>query len=190
MTKPTAMFKLAHGALMGALLLASACAQNESPGGSPAPPPAPWRSAALTSALVPAVYVQQWNSAPNRATCGLFAFAQLGTGAGALPRAATFSGGWAVAYDLPQQRSAFGIAGTGVSASDSTYSEWPFRREWADGSRAGYGPEGGTGPNQLAYLRIAGQGCLYNVWSRLGRAHLEFLLESIRTVTHPSSGKP
>ena len=52
----------------------------------------------------------------------------------------------------------------------------------ADGSTAGYGPEGGTGPAQLAYLRIAGQGCLYNVWSRLGRAHLEQLLGALRFV--------
>jgi hypothetical protein len=44
------------------------------------------------------------------------------------------------------------------------------------------GPEGGTGPNQLAYLRIAGQGCLYNVWSRLGTTHLESLLGSIRFI--------
>jgi hypothetical protein len=132
---------------------------------------------------VPAVYVDEWNRAANRNTCGLFAFVQLGEGAGATPRAATFSGGWSVAYDLPDQRSAFGIAGTGVSATDDTYAQWPHQRIWADGSFAGYGPEGGTGPNQLAYLRIAGQQCLYNVWSRLSRDHLEQLLESIRRVT-------
>ncbi len=55
----------------------------------------------------------------------------------------------------------------------------------ADGSSAGYGPEGGTGPSDLAYLRIQGQECLYNVWSRLGRAHLEHLLESLRFVAVP-----
>lgn len=96
-----------------------------------------------------------------------------------------------MAYDLPQMRSAFGIAGTGVNAADSTYSDWSFHREWADGSRAGYGPEGGgAGPKQLAYLRIAGQGCLYNVWSLLGREHLEHLLESIRPVPQPAGIEP
>jgi hypothetical protein len=80
------------------------------------------------------------------------------------------------------------VAGTGTSSDpDSAEYRWPHERRWADGSIAGYGPEGGTGPNQLAYLRIAGQGCLYNVWSRLGREHLEFLLEQLRFV-EPGGG--
>jgi hypothetical protein len=103
-------------------------------------------------------------------------------GAGATPRAATFSGGWAVAYDLPAIRSAFGVAGTGATIEGHIYDQWPNRIEWADGSFAEYGLEGGTGPNHLAYLRIAGQRCLYNVWSRLGQEHLEFLLEQLRFV--------
>ena len=53
---------------------------------------------------------------------------------------------------------------------------------WADGSRAGYGPEGGQGPNQLAYLTISGRDCLYNVWSRIGIEHLEQLLAELRFV--------
>jgi hypothetical protein len=125
--------------------------------------------------------MQEWRAAPNRERCA--AIAPVDTGPpNATARGATFSGGWAVAYDLEDLRSAFGIAGTGVSAADPTYSEWPYSRTWRDGSSAGYGPEGGTGPNQLAYLRIAGQGCLYNVWSRIGREHLEELLERLRFV--------
>jgi hypothetical protein len=148
------------------------------------PGPAPWSGAELAHGDVPAVYAEQWGRVANRATCGLFAFTELGEGASARPRTAPFAGGWAIAYDLPGQRSAFGIAGTGSDAAEPAYSEWPFRREWADGSSAGYGPEGGTGPNQLAYLRIAGERCLYNVWSGLGRDHLELLLESLRRVAH------
>jgi hypothetical protein len=88
-----------------------------------------------------------------------------------------------VAYDLPTERSAFGVAGTGTSAwSGDVYDAWPVHRTFADGSRAGYGPEGGTGPNWLAYVRIPGQDCLYTVWSRLGRAHLEQLLGELRFV--------
>jgi hypothetical protein len=86
------------------------------------------------------------------------------------------------AYDLPNLRSAFGIAGTGSHASDPAYDEWPDRQTWDDGSSVGYGPEGGTGPNQLAYLRIEGQDCLYNVWSRLGKEHLEHLIGELRLV--------
>jgi hypothetical protein len=77
------------------------------------------------------------------------------------------------------------VAGTGSRAEDPAYDEWPHRRSWADGSTAGYGPEGGTGPNQLAYLRIAGEGCLYNVWSRLGVEHLEAVLEGLRRIAAP-----
>ena len=134
---------------------------------------------------MPAVYLAEWGKAENRATCALIAPSSLGEGAAATPRSAYFGGGWAVSYDMPGQpgvRSAFGVAGTGSAAADPSYDEWPFRRRWADGSSAGYGPEGGSGPNLLAYLRVSGQRCLYNVWSRLGRAHLEHLLDSLRFV--------
>lgn len=123
-----------------------------------------------------------WSGAENRARCAALAPASLGDGAGATPRAASFAGGWGVAYDLPALRSAFGIAGTGARAAEPSYEEWPYRQEWSDGSSAGYGPEGGTGPNQLAYLRIAGQDCLYNVWSRIGIEQLEFLLSQLRFI--------
>jgi hypothetical protein len=62
------------------------------------------------------------------------------------------------------------------------YDEWPHRLVYADNSRVGYGLEGGTGPNWLAYVRIPGQACLYNVWSRRGREHLESLLANLRLV--------
>lgn len=159
-------------------LLAAACATT---------PPAtetraPWRETPIPRANVPAVYVTQWEKAENRATCAMVAPLDLGAGANATPRAATFSGGWGVAYDLPNLRSAFGIAGAGVTADDPSYDNWPYVQQWDDGSRAEYGPEGGQGPNQLAYVRIQGQRCLYNVWSRLGRAHLEHLLRNLRLV--------
>jgi hypothetical protein len=148
--------------------------------------PAPWSNAALPADSVPAAYVTEWRKAENRETCGLIAPIALGDGEGATARAATFSGGWAVAYDLPGMRSAFGVAGTGTSAGDPTYDAWPEQRTWDDGSFAGYGPEAGTGPDLLAYLRIEGQDCLYNVWSRLSIEHLEQLLERLRFVEHGS----
>jgi len=144
-------------------------------------PSAPWSAAPLDAGEVPVTYVAQWRAADNRESCALIAPITVEP-ANATPRAASFSGGWAVAYDTPEQRSAFGVAGAGVSATGDVYDEWPHRIEWADGSSAGYGPEGGTGPNQLAYLRIAGQDCLYNVWSRLGVEHLETLLGRLRFV--------
>jgi hypothetical protein len=190
-----------------AVILAASCAPGPNaepaPAPSPVPPPAslpqpappapavpalpaaPWAGERLTAGAVPAVFVTEWRKAENRAFCALIAPASLGEGAGARPRAAYFGGGWAVAYDQTGVRSAFGVAGTGSRASDPAYDEWPHHRAWADGSRAGYGPEGGSGPNQLAYLRIQGQDCLYNVWSNLGRAHLEHLLDNLRFVAVP-----
>ena len=162
-----------------ALATAAGCARRAA---GPSAPPAPWSAAPLPAAAVPAVYAAEWRKAPNRETCALVAPRALGDGEGAVPRAATFSGGWAVAYDRAGLRSAFGVAGTGSAAADPAYRDWPRALRWADGSSAEYGPEGGSGPNELAYLRIAGQRCLYNVWSRLGRAHLERLLAELRFV--------
>ena len=178
--------------LMSCLVLITACgARSEAPSPTPAPAPAPtpepapappWLQPALPREAVPQVLLEEWSDAPNRDVCALLAPASPGTNERAAPRRAEFSGGWAVAWDLPDLRSAFGVAGTGVDAADPSYSAWPYSLTWSDGSTAGYGPEGGTGPNQLAYLRITGMGCLYNVWSRLGREHLEHLLSQLRFV--------
>lgn len=146
---------------------------------------APWANATLAPAAVPMVYVSVWRTAANRHRCALLAPAELdrADAAKAHPRPAAFSGGWGVAYDLPGERSAFGIAGTGVAPrTGDVYDEWPVKRDFPGGGRVGYGPEGGVVPNWLAYLRIPGQDCLYNVWSRRGRAHLERLLSALRFV--------
>jgi hypothetical protein len=164
-----------------AALLLTACATTDAT--SPFSRTAPWRAAPIARAAVPIVYVEQWTKAENRATCAIVAFRTLGKqGTSAKPRAATFSGGWAVAYDFPDIRSAFGVAGAGVKADGPSYDQWPYAHEWSDGSKVEYGPEGGQGPNQLAYLRIQGQDCLYNVWSRLGKDHLEELIRELRFV--------
>jgi hypothetical protein len=171
------------------LLAASGCAagapRSDASAQESQPPEAPWEAAPLAPIGGAALHLRQWERAENRTTCEPLAPAALGAGEGATARAASFSGGWGVAYDLPALRSAFGVAGAGVLAAEPSYDAWPYTRRWRDGSTAGYGPEGGTGPNQLAYLRIPGQRCLYNVWSRLGRDHLEFILEQLRYVAHP-----
>ena len=153
----------------------------DKPEPAPEPDRAPWSAALMSAAEVPPVYLEEWRAAENRATCAPLAF-RTPEPEEAEPRAATFGGGWGVAYDLPDLRSAFGVAGTGVEPSPTTYDDWPYRIRWADGSEAGYGPEGGSGQKQLAYLEVAGQECLYNVWSRLGIRHLEGLLETLRFV--------
>ena len=159
--------------------------------------PPPWSGPALAQGAVPGVLVEAWEAAGSPSACAALAFDDLGTGAGATPRTADFgSGAWAVAYDQPDApgvrsdgtfdpaagRSTFGIAGTSLSAGDDRDDGFPFTFLWSDASRADYGPEGGTGPKSLAYLQVAGQGCLYNVWSHLGEAHLEHLLAHLRFV--------
>lgn len=153
-------------------------AQQPGAPGEQSPTP-PWAEPRLPPTAVPAELLTAWRAADNRGHCALMAPAD--PGAQGTPRRATFSGGWGVAWDQPGQRSAFGVAGTGAAAEGPSY-EWPFMIHWSDGSTAGYGPEGGTGPNQLAYVRVAGQHCLYNVWSRISRSHLQHLLQSLRFV--------
>ena len=140
-------------------------------------PPPPWQGSPIGD--VPAVYLTEWERAENRDRCVLVAFD--GVRGDATPRRANFAGGWAGAYDLPGTRSAFGIAGSGASASDGTY-QWADTMRWSDGSSATWGLEGGTGPNHLAYIRIAGQDCLYNIWSALGEEHLRELITRMRFV--------
>jgi hypothetical protein len=155
------------------------------PPGTPAPalPSAPWSGPPLALAEVPAVYVTQWRQAENRQQCALVVLLSPPYHDQATPRAASFAGGWGVAYDMPGLRSAFGIAGAGVDAdAPDIYSDWPYHLEWSDGSTAGYGPEGGIGTKQLAYLTLAGERCLYNVWSWFGPEHLEQLLGAVRRV--------
>ena len=172
---------------------------------SPPPPSAaPSRSSPAKPPLVAeAVVLGEWGKADNRASCAPLAFAATGQARGA-PRAADFGGGWGVAFDLPNLRSAYGIAGPGPVAADSAPAEaqrdrlreqWPNFRELTalpQPAFAGYGIEGavaypadnpaGRGVNSLAYLRVGGQQCTYNVWSRLGRSHLETLLDALRPV--------
>ena len=146
----------------------------------------------------------EWRKAANRESCAPLALAADG-GVLARDRRANFSSGWAVAFDSPTVRSAYGFAGTGLLPEDDTtdhaYKVGIIRRQWPHGrspaglpagSFAGYGREGarayssanpqGRGQHSLAYLRIPGQACLYNVWSRVSRAHLEGLLDSLRMV--------
>ena len=149
----------------------------------------------------------EWRKAGNRGDCAPLAFRDDGSADGT-PRRATFSGGWAVAFDLPNLRSAYGVAGPGLIPADRVSHarrsaelrrQWPYVRplggregDLPAGSIAGYGLAGaepysadspqGSGQQSLAFVRIPGQTCTYNVWSRLGRDHLELLLDNLALV--------
>lgn len=160
---------------------------------------APARSAMLGEAVA----LTEWRKAENRRACAPLAFATTRSGGGQ-PRHAYFGGGWGVAFDRAELRSAFGVAGAGLLPGDGDGIDsqrrelvraWPYVRVLPRLQRqalAGYGIEGakpltaadgdGRGLNLLAYVRVPGQRCLYNVWSKLGRTHLELLLDSMRVV--------
>src|SRR5688500_18776587 len=91
----------------------AACASAPSPDTALPGLPSPWSEPPLEPAEVPAIYIELWRAAENGPRCALLAPERLDPvlQQAARPRAATFSGGWAVAYDLPETRSAFGIAG-------------------------------------------------------------------------------
>jgi hypothetical protein len=163
--------------MLASLIATSALAQNISKN------PPPWAAPPLQGKDVPAVYLSQWKKAENRQQCAPLVLGGAADEKGIKVRRASFYGGWAVAYDAPQQRSAFGIAGTGLLADEaSSPSVFPHVMRWSDGSHAEYGLEGGSGPKHLAYLTVSGQGCLYNLWSQRGHAHLELLMATLRRV--------
>lgn len=178
------------------------------PAGSGGTPPTARGDPAATRPAAPgaiaAVLIRrEWARAANRDRCAPLGFGSDGGGQGTARRA-SFSGGWAVAFDRPGLRSAYGIAGAGLLPQDDAppaeqrrrlRSQWPYFMV-LDGlpqpAFAGFGVEGatryppgnasGNGLNSLAYVRVGGQSCTYNVWSRLGRAHLEVLLDSLQPV--------
>ncbi|MEO5587498.1 MAG: hypothetical protein ABIQ81_07380 [Novosphingobium sp.] len=160
---------------------------------------APARRAMLGEATV----LAEWRKAENRRHCAPLAFATTRAGAGRARRA-NFGGGWGAAFDRPGLRSAFGVAGAGLLPGDEApigdqraalAQQWPYVRALPGlkpQTFAGYGVEGAKpfttdnpearGRDLLAYVRVPGERCLYNVWSKLGRAHLELLLDSLRQI--------
>lgn len=169
---------------------------------SPTPPIAPDDPpSAAPEPLAAGLVRTEWRKSDDPGACEPIAFTTDG-GAPATARRASFSGGWGIAFDTPAIRSAYGVAGPGVIGGDEAPpaaqaerlgAQWPHFTTLADlpaPAFAGYGVEGaepypadnpeGRGLNSIAYVRVGGQTCTYNVWSRLGRAHLEALLASLR----------
>ncbi len=191
---------------------ANAALANEAAATLPVERPGPATNQAAVEPAAPipligeSIVLAEWRKADNWGDCAPLALASHAGGEGSARRA-HFSGGWAVAFDRPNLRSAFGVAGSGLLPDDradqaakvaALEEQWPYIRRFAAGenlpagSVAGYGLEGaqrysaanpdGREQDSLAYLRIPGQACQYNVWSKLGRAHLEALLGHLRIV--------
>jgi hypothetical protein len=133
----------------------------------------------LQAGSVPAVLIAEWRKAENRASCAPLWLDDAAV-SGKQIRARYFGGGWGVTVRNPRR---WGVAGAGVVAGPQDLEKWKFRRENAAGMRAGYGLEGfDMGPDWLAYILVPGQSCLYNVWSSVGKEHLEELVDHLRIV--------
>jgi len=158
--------------LVVALMLITAVARADV--ATPTPP-----TAKLAASSVPRVLLAEWRKAENRAGCAPLWLDDVAV-ADKQIRARYFGGGWGVTVRNPRR---WGVAGAGVIVGPQDLAKWKFRRENAAGMRAGYGLEGfDMGPDWLAYIMVPGQSCLYNVWSSVGKEHLEQLVDHLRLV--------
>lgn len=148
-------------------------------------PPAPWTEGQVAAGEAPAV-VMAWATAENRTWCAPLAPA-LANGVPA--RASELDGGWVVEFDQEGMpgvgadgepcadcgRGVFGVAGTAMGVDEMLEAPAP---SFADGSAV----EVVDDEVAAATVAIRGQGCVYQVWSFLGREHLESLLGQLRFV--------
>lgn len=142
----------------------------------------PWNREMIDLAEVPPVLVEEWRRAENHLWCSALYPVDTGVTAATLRRA-EFSGGWALAWDTPELRSAFGIAGVGSPAWVDIGIRMPNTVAY-DGQIVGYGGEGfdDAATQRLAEFSIPGQLCAYQIWSQLGDEHLLELVDSLRLV--------
>jgi hypothetical protein len=160
------------------------------------PTPAPWSGERLASRAAPRPLLTAWQRADNRAWCAPLAPSTLGAaGAGARPRQSAFAGGWAVEFDKQGApgvtgrgeacatcgRGSFGIAGTSLTADGADELIGAGARPFTDGGRIAI-QDPGEEPVAVATLVVGGQDCVYQVWSFLGREHLDELVAGLRLV--------
>ncbi|WP_201595511.1 hypothetical protein [Psychrobacter fulvigenes] len=154
--------------------------------GHTATPRAPWANPVIKNSETDAIYRQEWAKSDNKALCPILALPKQASShlASHSVRRANFAGGWGVAYDLPNKRSAYGIANAGTTNTNETFDNWPYNVNYQDGSKVGYGHEGGDpSANWLAYLVIPNNNCFYNIWSAQSKAHLEQIILDLRIVS-------
>lgn len=162
-------------------------------------PPAPWSGAPISTREAPRAVVRAWQAADNRSTCAPIAPRSFGAADNARGRESRVAGGWVVEFDRPGLpgvdragnecdtcgRSVFGIAGTSMAPEEVFDAEAPT---YEDGSQLVVEVSDGDGESVAsATFTVAGQGCVYEVWSFLGPDHLSELVASLRLVEPPST---
>ena len=152
-------------------------------------PKSPWQShASLKSNQVSPIYHQQWRQSDYK-YCPILAIANHSSVnvKTAQSRAANFSGGFAVAYDLKNYkgrplRSAYGVANAGTTSKRDLYQGWAYRKNYADGSYVTLGREGNNPQGKMLAYLVLDNGCFYNIWSQLSSEHLQKMIGQLRYV--------
>lgn len=158
-------------------------------------PAAPWSAEHLAQPAAPRALLQAWHRAENHGWCAPLAPTTLGAGQGARARSGAYAGGWSLEFDQHGSagmtaagevcetcgRGSFGIAGTAMSAEEAEDLVGATATVLADGGRIDVqsNPED---PAAVATIVVPGQDCVYQVWTFLGRAHLDELVASLRLV--------
>lgn len=159
---------------------------------APNVPAAPWRAPAVPRSQVPAEFLQVWQRAANRSTCGLLVPTVLGPQMeGALAKTSDVENdaGWNIRY----RKAGAIVEVLGLFDKDARPEEQKpasFSKTWADGSVAQYGPDSPGGPfgdnpdpeatANEAVLVVTGQDCAYRIYDTLGKTHLEMVFEGLR----------
>jgi hypothetical protein len=159
---------------------------------APKVPAAPWRGPAVPRSQVPAEFLEVWERARNRSTCGLLVPTVLGPEMeGALAKTSDVNDnqGWNIRY----RKAGAIVEVLGLFHRDARPEDQKpaaFSKTWADGSVAQYGPDdpggllGGNldpeGSANEAVLLVTGQECGYRIYDTLGKTHLETVFEGLR----------
>lgn len=166
------------------------------PAPSAALPAAPWTDAPLSPQEVPPSLLAAWRRADNRAWCAPVAPRALrGDMDARLRRGTKVDGGWSVEFDRAGApglapdghscprcgRGTFGIVGAALTP-DEAFGPELVALSFQDGSRMTIERPAAEGEPASATLAIAGQGCVYQVWSFLGEEHLRGLIDALRFV--------
>lgn len=147
---------------------------------------APWTEPAIKNGETDTVYQQEWMKSERKSLCPILALPKQASAhlTQHSVRRANFSGGWGVAYDLPDMRSAYGVANVGTTNPNDIFDDWPYNVTYQDGSILGYGHEGSDpSANWLAYIVTPHNNCFYNIWSAQSKEHLEEIISDLRVVS-------
>ncbi|MGH8990393.1 MAG: hypothetical protein ACRDZ7_02570 [Acidimicrobiia bacterium] len=153
---------------------------------------APWKGKAVPRSEVPEEFLEVWEKAANRSTCGLLVPTVLGPDMdGALAKTSDVNdnAGWNIRY----RKAGAIVEVLGLFDRDARPEEQKpaaFSKTWSDGSVAQYGPDSPGGPfgdnpdpeasANEAVLLVTGQQCGYRIYDTLGKTHLEMVFEGLR----------